>query len=86
MIEFQGQMKGERLRTGHTVLQGLVAFAIGVLFCFPLLGKVAFAVARYFPHVTKIILVIVGWIFFGILLQDLNDLAAAVTFCEMIYR
>ena len=48
-------MKGRR-----TVLEGLVAFAIGALLCFLLLGKVAFAVIHYLSHMTKFILIVAG--------------------------
>ena len=61
----------------------MLAFAVAVSFCFLLLGKVAFAVAHYSSHMTKIILLIPRWIFLGMLLQDLNDLAAATVCCEM---
>lgn len=44
-----GDGGGEWLRNGRTLFQGLVAFAIGVLFCFLLSGMVAFAVGHYFP-------------------------------------
>ena len=43
-----------------------VAFAFRILFCF-LLGKVAPAVTHYFSHMTKIFLVVSGWILIGVL-------------------
>ena len=49
------------------ILQELLAFAIAVLSRFLLQDKMAFIVAHYFSHMTKIILVISRWKFPGIL-------------------
>jgi len=56
------------------VLQALVAVAVGVSFSLLLLGQMAFVVRCYATHMCKIILTILGWIFLGIFLQDLNNL------------
>ena len=62
-----------------------MAFAIGILFCLLLMGKVAFAVAHYFSHMTNIILIITEWVFLGTLHQDLDNLVAAAGSCEIIW-
>lgn len=49
-----------RLGKDRTFLHGLVSFAIGVLFRLLPVGQVAFAVAYYISHMTKIILIIIG--------------------------
>lgn len=67
------------------VLQRLVAFALGVLLCLVLLGQVPFVVADHFSHVAKVFFVILGWVFFGILLQDLNDLTTTVLCVSCIW-
>ena len=44
----------------------------------------ALAVGHYLSHMTKIILIVAGWILLGILLQDLNDLPSAANVGEMV--
>lgn len=58
------------------VLQRLVAFTVGVLLCFLLLRKMPLAIRDHFPHVLKVLFVILVRIFVGILVQNLDDLAA----------
>lgn len=70
LLRLRYRKERELLRNGRTILQGLVAFAIDVFFCFLFLGKVALAVVHYFSHVTNIILIVARWNFLGILLQD----------------
>ena len=59
------------------ILQGLIALTICVLFCFFILSEVALVVANDFSHMTKISFRILLRVFLGVLLQSLNDLAAA---------
>lgn len=60
------------------ILQGFIAFAIGILFGFLLLRKVSLVVAYYLSHVPNVVLVVLGWILLWILTQNFNDFATAV--------
>ena len=58
------------------VLQGFVAFAILILLGLFLLSKMAFAIAHNLSHMAEIFFVISRFVFFRVLLQNLNDLAS----------
>lgn len=45
----------------------------------------AFAVDHYFWQVAEIIVFILEWVFLGVLLQNLSDLAAATSYHETKY-
>lgn len=56
------------------ILQALIAVAVGVLLGFLLLGEMPLVIGGNFAHVIDVVLVISGWVFLGILLQDLDNL------------
>lgn len=58
------------------IFERLVALTIGVLLSFFLLGEVALAICSDSSHVRDVVLVVLARILFGILLKNLNDLAA----------
>lgn len=62
------------LRIMSPVLQTLVGVAASVLFGLLLLGEVPLVVCCHLSHMGDIILVILGRVLFGILLEDLNNL------------
>ncbi len=60
------------------VLQRLVALAVGVVFGLLLLRQMSLAVSDHLAHVRDVLLLIALGVFRGILVQDLDDLAATV--------
>jgi hypothetical protein len=63
----------------HTpVLQALVRIAFRVLFGLFLLGEMTLVVSGHLPHVSDIIVVVFGWVFFRVLPQNLDDLPSTI--------
>jgi hypothetical protein len=62
------------------VLQRLSTLALRVLLRLSFLGQMALVVRHDFAHVANVVLVVFAGIFVRVLLQDLDDLAAAVEF------
>lgn len=60
------------------VLQALVAVAISVLLGMLFLSEMAFVIRSNSTHVCKIILIVLGWIFLWVLLQDFNDFPTTI--------
>ena len=60
------------------ILETLIAVTVGILLSFLLLSKVSLVVCGNSAHVSDVILVVLGRIFFRILLQDLDDLPTTV--------
>ena len=64
------------LRIVAPVLQALVRLAVRVPLCGALLREMPLVVGHDLPHVGDVVLLILVWIFVGVLLQDFNNLAA----------
>lgn len=64
------------------ILQRLVALAVGILLRFLLLCQMSLTVRDHLPHVLKILVVVLIWLFTGILVEDIDDLAATVIKCQ----
>lgn len=61
------------------VLEAPICIAPSVLLRLLLLGEVALIIGSNLSHMSYVLLVIFGRVFFGILLQDLHDLSPTVT-------
>ena len=60
------------------VLQRPSTLRVRVLLCFALLRQVALVVRDDLAHVREVVFVVLAWVLLWILLEDGNDLAAAL--------
>lgn len=85
----EGSRDGEELLRFQSimppVLQRLIAVTVRVLFRLFFLREMALVIGSHASHVLKILIIVFGRIFLGILLQDLDYLAATSHGCQSIH-
>lgn len=68
------------LRIMAPVLQASRALALGVLLRFPFLGQMSLTIRHHLPHVCDVLLLVCVGVLVWVLLEDLDDLAAAAQY------
>jgi hypothetical protein len=60
------------------ILQALITFTVRILLRLLFLRQMALAIRHNLPHMINLVLVILAWVFLGILLQNSDDLATRI--------
>ena len=65
------------------IFERLVALAVGVLLSLLLLRQMALAIRCHSSHMRNVVAVVLARILFGVLLEDLDDLAATASIHQL---